>query len=453
VPTIVTSGGNALAISGTEHVFLTFDASHACIISESAPRAATSNLLSAGASAGGSDACAIYASIYLAAPAGGITGYGAMQALSGSAFDLADTEYFYGVRSYVRMDGNGPGGGGTMAWGHSFLAKTPNLGGGGNFSTTGLTVEPGHRLGAKIGTTTGTGVEIDASTGYAVDCLPGSDRGINLAAATTWDIHSAQTKVKFLYADHDADTFWLDADAVAGGRTSMDGLLNLKWKSGALMTGGVVQRMYLDGAGKGGVLFSATADSRHASSIPLVSDFIRVYSATSTSDILDSAFAVHTAFYSAFSFESNAGNLYDSGPKSYGLYIDMPETRIDAAGTNHYHQNDIGYATERYAIKVNAGETSLRRTYMTGPTNLGKSVLHVRQADENQGFVALDGSGAVDTTLNLSTLNAGADPVDGPLYGAGGWHFTGMFRVSIVDDNAVVPPSAAGYWVPFYVPV
>jgi hypothetical protein len=389
-----------------------------------------------------------------------VTDQGSVRVITEHASDLDDTTYFYGVSSQTLRSGAAPMAG--MAWSYDFMAANA-IGAAGTFSTVGLFVDHDHTYGIympaamdycgiHIGSVQGVGVEIGACDTIALDIGAGSDYGIQMAAATTWDINIAQSKVKFNFNSQAADTFYLDADAVVNGRTTSNGLLSLKWESGVKTAYGVVQRMYVNNDGgsskDGGIMFSATANTRHASSNPLAAGGeIRQYDASGITDKGDDATASWAAFYGAFDIESNVGTA-DAGPEIYGLRLNVTETLIGG----NYHVNDGTYATPRWAIKVDEGEASLRRTYMAGPANLAKPVLHIHQADEDLGFTTFDGSGAVDATLNLSSMNAGASAVNGPMSGAGGWNFKGMVRVSIVDDNGILA-DGSDYWIPLYSPV
>jgi hypothetical protein len=162
---------------------------------------------------------------------------------------------------------------------------------------------------------------------------------------------------------------------------------------------------------------------------------MRSFNAEHTTDDTDAATANHVGYRAVFSVESSgAPAVADTGPSCYGLYVDLPETyNVNP----DYHNNDGTYTFERWAIFVNEGESSLRRVYITGPSDIDKALLHINQTDADSPF------------FNIEGKYHGATPTGYNILGIGGTEsIVGYFRVHI--DGSFGGGPNADYWVPFY---
>jgi hypothetical protein len=460
--TIVTAGGDNLSIGGSESVIIDLSAAAANYVQINSLGGIHTGLtfgVTAALAAGSGMPTALITTTTLNAAAN--TSYGSLGTATRVENNINDGCYFYGYSSECTFHADGPAGPGTAAWSYDFLALNTTHVGAGNFNSVGLFVSTAHTygiymsspmssIGIHMGAVTDTGIEIGACDIDAINLAASSDCNLRMGAADTWDIYTDQSKVKFNFNSPAADTFYLDADAVANGRTTANGLMNFKWKAGNSAAVGVYQRVFNNAAGtkEGGTVYWSQIDTRNAASAPLTSGGI--FNAFQTSCLSDAADAVDAemyGYYISFSFENaGGGGSFNTGPIAAGVLVHMPES---LAADGHYHNNDgnIDAPSERWAIKVGSGETSLRRTFMEGPTNLGKSVLRIHQADVDQAFATFDGTYNANPSLgNLATKNTGPTTVVGP--GVTSWAWKGMARVHVEDDAATF--GNADYWIPVY---
>jgi hypothetical protein len=299
------------------------------------------------------------------------------------------------------------------------------------------------------------GINVNGSTTDAIRIEAGSDINLRMYAATSYDIYSYQSKVTFEFLAPTAETFYLNAadlGVLGAGRTDTNGMFKINCPVQSHAVAQLVDlwsTLAASGSDQlGGVSFSTTLTSGPTNAVigPLLAAGVMTgYEAIHTTNKDDDAAAIHQTLNAEFTFtNSGGGAVADEGPTAYGLRVSMPET-IETA-TGHYHNNDGTYTFNRWAINVVAGESTLRRTIMEGPSNLNKAVLHVSQKDVNCEIVTLQGtSDAAPVSGNLcNTLGAGT--LQGPKDGS--WNFVGMFRVRIVDDNAGIMNGER--WIPLY---
>lgn len=476
VATIVTAGGTDLAVSGSENVSFTFGgATKQLLVSNPAFQSDGSGFVD--------KSCATYLTmtptddgLYTATVhlnSNGFLSCTALRAVAESAVVMTNTQAQTACRA-GNIVLSGPVGPGEVAYLYDFWADSPAVGAGGStsygfyansthdysFYSSAAVVHGFHSESDLYGfysqsagsagffsNSDAYGLRVTAATNAAFFCFAGSGTNIELHAATNYDIFSAQTKVEFDFAHAANDCFLLSAAGLdaTGGRTSTAGMLALNCP---VQTGAIAQNITLtnslagDKLGGIGVHMEIVTRTTSGAGSLAGGGEITGYEAIHKMDVLDNHLAASTSFKSVFSFENGAGTN-DGGPDAYGLYVDMPEV-YDAF--NIYHNNDGTYALSRWAICVTAGESKLRRTFIEGPVDLGKATLHVSQQDANLEIVTLQGTSAAVPSVggNLTTTTAGA--IVGP--GATNWAFAGMFKVSIVDDNAGIMDGT--YWIPLY---
>jgi hypothetical protein len=449
VPTVVTSGGNDLAVSGTENVSFTFGGATKQLI--------VTNPVYAGNGTPDVDGVAFVTMV----PAADTLTCMHVRIIDGTprsncsaVFAVNETTVAASGNYYAVMAQNvcASVAAGT-SYGYDFLAESPSVGGGpGTLQSYGFYSHPSHTYGFYSASSTASGFFSNSdeygfrasnATQSAFHCDAGSNINLHMHAATTYDIYSDQSKVTFAFADAAADIFLLDATglAAAGGRTSTTGMfaLNLPAQTHAVAQ---VANVWSTAAGDqlGGVAYQTNVTSGPTAGTvgPLLAAGIMTgYDSVHITNAADHVDATHQAFSASFTFtNSGGGAVADQGPTAYGVHISMPET-IETV-TGHYHNNDGTYAFDRWAINVEAGESKLRRTYMTGPTTLNKAVLHINQTHTGSACIALEGISEAGKGKNFST---GA---------IGGFAYAGMYQITIVDPTG--GGLAAGtYWVPLYV--
>lgn len=380
----------------------------------------------------------------------------AIQVVTDSGSAMTAGEFQYGVVSSNICQDIAVG----TALGFDFLAQTPvKVGAGaGNFATYGYVSDIDHTVGFySVGANSNgffskndyRGFSAENATDAAFFADAGCGYGLYLGAATTLDIYSAQTKVTFAFAsDAATEVFSLDASGLdaAGGRTGTpDSMLYLHCPIG---NNGTAQRIDLwncktgDGAGGNSIYTVVRSGDGDPYKALINTGVMTAFYADHITDAADNVAGIHQAINANFSFAGAAGGVANTGPIAYGLHINMPESYVPA-GT--YHTNDGVYGTARWAIKVDAGETSLRRTLIEGPDNLGKAVLYIKQANPlvpvatAEGMFKLDcpaQSHAVAAKINVATTPAGD--------GAGG--FAHYSYLSSLDDELAAAGELTGYY-------
>lgn len=406
--TITTAGGIDIAIDGTENVSIALAAAKALIIDgDTIDHTATAGLIDIALGVGATDVMSINAA---ATNSTNNREFGNYYSTITNTGDLGNSETIYGFKSDITMNGDGPVAA-PAALGAHFYAGTATFGGANTYLSVGLLV--------------------DATNDYGIASYTGN-------CTLVWGA-----------AD---ESFSFSGDGVTGGIVTTDGMVNHAFTSGDTTSLGYRLRVREATVGDGGDQLGGTGiyintDTINAASAPMLAGGVmRAVTTACVTDTADDATSVHTGHYSLFSFENGAG-VNDTGPTAYGLHVNMPESR-DGGGA--YHNNDGTYAFDRWAIYVEAGEAQFRRTLIdaAGIADIGKAMLHIHQGDEDEPFFALDGSGAVTATLNLTDLD-GVGAVEGPKVDA--WTFVGMYRIEIVDDNTVL--TDGDYWAPLFTPV
>lgn len=306
------------------------------------------------------------------------------------------------VNAYrAQIDQTGDGTGGDPSNGVAFFADSPTFTGSGAFQHIALSI----------------------NTGY--------DWGV---------VSLSNSNLFFASAADETTTF--NASHIPTGFTASEGVVFVKAKIGQTGT----PLLNIETALKSGDLLGAyscniyTSTNNSDSEAMAATGDIRSIRIRNNTDSSDNATSTHYGVSIDYTYENNVGT-YDGGGISYGVRLNMPEA-LDAGSA--YHNND-GTFPNRWALYVDAGEATLRRTVFTGPANLAKALQYWDQNDGDQPFVALDGSYAGTATDNI-TDDIGTGSVVGPLNVK--WTCRGLFRVEVVSGGGSLP--AGDYWIPLY---